>query len=217
MIIKTGHNITTLCKALLNGGIVAIPTDTIYGFSCLPKIKQARERIRKVKKRDNKPFIILDTNVKRIYNYYSNETLSFIKKLIEYKIWPGKFTLVAPKNHNIPNDLVSNLETIGIRYPKNNLISLINKKVESGILSTSINYSKETPYTKQDDIYREFIDKIDYLYDDKSIQKEETTSLICEFRPESNKLLLLRESNNKAKETIVEFCKQYQIIFIEKE
>lgn len=217
MITKTGKNLKTLCKTLLSAGIVAIPTDTIYGFSCLPNIKQAEDRIRKIKKRDNKPFIILDTDLNRIANYYSNKTFPFVKKLIEAKIWPGKFTLVAPINPNIPNDLTSNLKTIGIRYPKNELISLINKEVHSGILSTSINYTKEPPLTKKSDIYQKFIDKIDYFYDNELVQRETASSLICEFKPESNKLFLLRESNNTAKKKIVEFCKQYQIIFIEKE
>ena len=133
-------NIDKIIKILIDGGIVILPTDTIYGISCDALNVNAVRKIYELKNREyNKPMIILVSNKEMLRKY------CIIENIIEEKIidefMPGKLTIILGKKKNIPNIVTANMNTVGVRIPSDkNLIKII-KKLGRPIVSTSCNIS----------------------------------------------------------------------------
>ncbi|MCK4980478.1 MAG: Sua5/YciO/YrdC/YwlC family protein [Candidatus Delongbacteria bacterium] len=117
------NKVNEIADILESNGLVIIPTDTIYGFSCLPTSNEAIDRIHDLKKRDNKPFIILDTDEWRLRSYFKYAFADKVmRELINEKVWPGKLTVIADKCGKIDYSFLSNTDTIAVRYPDNELV-----------------------------------------------------------------------------------------------
>jgi len=72
---------------LESGAVVVLPTDTIYGFSCLADDTKAVRRIRQLKKRDaGKPFITLVSNLKMLKKYVFISRRQFVRRPLFYVI-----------------------------------------------------------------------------------------------------------------------------------
>jgi L-threonylcarbamoyladenylate synthase len=140
------NDINTAAETVFKGGVVIIPTDTIYGFSCDPRNEYAVDRIRGLKERDNKPFIILDSSLERIRNsYFSSDKFihSIIELFVSEKLWPGRITLIADKNSNLGFKFLKDHKKIAVRYVDNEVVGTICGHIGFGIVSTSINISGE--------------------------------------------------------------------------
>ena len=102
-------------KVLQAGGLVAFPTDTVYGVGALAFDGKAVESIYTAKDRAIEkaiPILIGDAeDISRV----ASEVPPMAKKLAE-RFWPGPLTLIVPKHLSLP-DLVSATNTVGVRVP----------------------------------------------------------------------------------------------------
>ncbi|HOQ39939.1 MAG TPA: L-threonylcarbamoyladenylate synthase [Fervidobacterium sp.] len=103
------------CDILKNGGLVAFPTETVYGLGALATNSDAVKKIFQVKGRpaDN-PLIVHIDSAKRI------EEIAYIdEKYIDIveRITPGPITFVLRKKKSIPYDVTAGLNTVGVRIP----------------------------------------------------------------------------------------------------
>lgn len=151
MIIKTDQKdiISIVSQILLNNGVVILPSDTIYGFSCIPG--EPEKRIESIKGRDTgKHFLKL--TLPEYLPELTNCTPS--PNLMAY--WPGPLTLIVPGKKN---------PTEGIRVPDNQFLQNILKTIKKPLISTSVNYSGTPPLNNIDEIIRTFEDKVDLIVD----------------------------------------------------
>ncbi len=111
------------------GGVVVIPTDTLFGVVASAFDKDAIERIYKLKGRDtSKPFIILISVLKDLEKFGVN--LNPEQKEFLNKIWPGKVSVILPCKDSKLKYLHRGTKSLAFRMigPKNkNLFNLINK------------------------------------------------------------------------------------------
>ncbi|MBR4159464.1 MAG: L-threonylcarbamoyladenylate synthase [Spirochaetia bacterium] len=136
-------------QTLLNDGVAILPSDTLYGFSCIQG--KGEHMIEEIKGRGaGKHFLKLALK----------EQLPMLtpqlpdSKLLSY--WPGPLTLILKGIKN---------PTEGIRVPDNQFIKDILKKVGQPIISTSVNYSGQSPMTSIEEIIDEFENKVDLIVD----------------------------------------------------
>ena len=180
---------TKYISELLNdGGIVVIPTDTVYGIVCDALNIKAVDKVYKLKQRDySKPMVILVSSIDMLKKY----TLS-INKLEEELInryLPGMMTIVLRKNNLIPDIVSSNRDTIGIRIPDNNdLISIINK-INRPIIATSCNISNNDVITDINLLDSSIKNNVDYVYDGGIVNSQSSTIV----RIKDNKVEILRK------------------------
>ncbi|MGD8544409.1 MAG: Sua5/YciO/YrdC/YwlC family protein, partial [Candidatus Bathyarchaeota archaeon] len=90
----TTDNLVIASQILADGGLVAYPTDTVYGLGCTPFNVKALKRLFKVKGERDKPLPILASDVESI------EKIAFLSgkaRKIAARFWPGSLTLVLPK------------------------------------------------------------------------------------------------------------------------
>jgi L-threonylcarbamoyladenylate synthase len=104
-----------LAAALNNGGVVVLPSDTVYGVMARASDKAAVERIYKLRGRaPEKPFIILIADIWQITDM--SEWGDAHKRLAE-RYWPGPLSLVAPTTQKTPEYLHRGTDTLAYRMP----------------------------------------------------------------------------------------------------
>ena len=125
-----------IVKVLENGGVIAYVTDTVWGLGCLPTNEKAVKRIYEIKKREAKKPLILMSN--EIYNLldYVKPISKTGQKLIK-KYFPGALTIVTDKNDKTPDYITSNMQTVGIRIPDNEVFKQICEITPGHVLATT--------------------------------------------------------------------------------
>jgi len=102
-------------EVLQQGGLVAFPTDTVYGLGALIQRPQAIEQLYRVKGRESSKAIpVLLGNLDEMMRV-ALQPRGWALRLAE-RFWPGPLTLVVPKNPVLPA-ILSPLPTIGVRMP----------------------------------------------------------------------------------------------------
>ena len=109
-------------KIIKNGGLVAFPTETVYGLGADALNPHAVAKIFEAKERPSfDPLIVHIADFDNL-NVLAQEINENVYKLAE-KFWPGPLTIVLPKKPIVPDIVTSGLDTVGIRMP-NNVIAL---------------------------------------------------------------------------------------------
>jgi L-threonylcarbamoyladenylate synthase len=154
---NTNPNLMNLIKNIKEGKIFIYPTDTIYGIGCDATNKEAVNKIRNIKQRDNKPFSIIAPSI----NWIKKNCI--IDKGLEInKYLPGPYTIILKKKNKSFLSWVSKTDSLGIRIPDNGFCKKIQK---TGIpfITTSVNLSKE-PFAKSiNEIKQEIKNKVDII------------------------------------------------------
>ena len=130
-------------KILQNGGLIAFPTETVYGLGVIFDNEQSYERLINVKRRPpEKPFTLMCGSLDDIKKYaYVNE---LAQKLID-AFMPGQFTIILKAKENLPRWVVSKEGNVGIRISNDKFVQ--NLIIETGkpLLVPSANRSGENP------------------------------------------------------------------------
>ena len=130
-------------KILQNGGLIAFPTETVYGLGVIFDNEQSYERLINVKRRPpEKPFTLMCDSLDDIKKYaYVNE---LAQKLID-AFMPGQFTIILKAKENLPRWVVSKEGNVGIRISDDKFVQ--NLIIETGkpLLVPSANRSGESP------------------------------------------------------------------------
>ena len=152
---------------LENDGVIAFPTDTVWGIGCMPENKKAVEKIYSIKSRDKgKPLILLGKNLESLLPYVEN--LPETAKKIAEKYFPGAVTLVVKKSSLTPDFITAGFDTVGIRIPDCHVfIKMLEKCTTNGVLATtSANISEMGAVSTKKEVIDSIGDKIDYILDD---------------------------------------------------
>ena len=155
--------IKTAAKILKKGGLVAIPTETVYGLAANALDKQAVAKIFEAKKRpaDN-PLIIHIAHINDLEKYtYVNETALKCAK----QFWPGPFTMILPKKNCIPTIVSAGLDTVAIRFPANTCTQAIIKECGFPLAAPSANISGKPSPTTAQHVLDDFAATIDAVLD----------------------------------------------------
>ncbi|MFC1928880.1 L-threonylcarbamoyladenylate synthase [Chloroflexota bacterium] len=149
---------------LKQGGLVAYPTDTVYGLGACISLPQAVEQVYKVKERPlNMPLPLLLADKSQITKVADSVTP--IARLLINSFLPGALTIVLPKSNSVPDIITAGGKTIAVRIPVHPVpIALVNG-LGTPIVGTSANLSgKPSPLTA-DEVYSQLGDKIDLVID----------------------------------------------------
>lgn len=140
--------ITYALEVLLSGGLVAFPTDTVYGVGSLAFHQQAIESIYVAKDRPIEKAIPVLIGDNEDLIKVADEIPLFAMKLIN-RFWPGPLTLLVPKKPTLP-EAVSATSTVGVRVPDHDIARAL-LRLAGPMAVTSANISgKESPRTAQD-------------------------------------------------------------------
>lgn len=151
-------------QIIKNGGIVAFPTETVYGLGANGLDENACKKIFDVKnrKRDN-PLILHVTNQEMVEELTS-EITDDQKKLMD-NLWPGPLTIIFKKSDKV-NDVVScGRDTVAIRNPSNEIARFLINNSKCPIAAPSANISGRPSPTNAQDVYNDMKGKIEMILD----------------------------------------------------
>jgi tRNA threonylcarbamoyl adenosine modification protein (Sua5/YciO/YrdC/YwlC family) len=127
--------ISKVVEALEDGGVIAYPTDTVYGFGCSLHNKKGIERIYMIKRSEkNRPFSFICSDLKDISLYckVSNYAYKTMKRLL-----PGPYTFILEGTKLVPKIMLTRRLTAGIRVPDNPICLALVRELGHPIISTS--------------------------------------------------------------------------------
>ncbi len=130
-----GRLIRRAAMVLAEGGIICYPTDTVYGVGCDIFNKKAIERVYRLKgkgRRDPLSFICPNLQGIAQYAHVSDYAYRVMRRLL-----PGPYTVVLPATRVVPDILMSNRKTVGIRVPDNRICLMLLEEFGKPIVSTS--------------------------------------------------------------------------------
>ncbi|MGD8253137.1 MAG: L-threonylcarbamoyladenylate synthase [Syntrophobacterales bacterium] len=122
-------------EILLNGGVIAYPTDTYYGIGCDIFNKNAIARVYKLKRRPkHKPFSFICSDFKNISQYaqVTNYAFKTMKRLL-----PGPYTFILQGSRLVPKIMLTKRKTAGIRVPDHAICLAMVQELGHPVLSTS--------------------------------------------------------------------------------
>lgn len=153
-------------KVLENGGVIAYVTDTVWGLGCLPNNEKTVKKIYDIKKREaQKPLILMSNETYNLLDYV--EPISKIGCRLIKKYFPGALTLVVKKNKNTPDYITSNMDTVGIRVPDNEVFKEICDIAPGHVLATtSANLSHQPSAKTYEQAYENMKDLADLVIPD---------------------------------------------------
>ena len=131
-------------RIIAAGGVIAYPTEAVYGLGCLPLNADAVERVIAIKQRDaRKGLILVGDSIERI-NEFAALPGGEIGKQIAAS-WPGPVTWVLPALPGTPPVLTGGRTTIAVRVSDHPLVRQLCRRVGSALVSTSANRSRRRP------------------------------------------------------------------------
>lgn len=148
-------------RTLNEGGIIAYPTEAVFGLGCYPENFNSVVKILSLKNRSpGKGLILIAASVEQIapyVDYPSNE----VKKEVN-DTWPGPVTWVLPAKGTVPPWITGYKDTVAVRVSAHPMVQAL-CNMAGVIVSTSANPSKKTPATNVIKIRSYFGNKIDYI------------------------------------------------------
>lgn len=149
---------------LKQGGIVAFPTDTVYGLGACMSLSEAVERVYEVKERSrDMPLPLLLADISEINKVA--ESVPPIAWTLIHRFWPGGLTIVLPKSNFVPAIVTAGGNTVGIRIPAHPIPIALIKGLGAPIVGTSANLSgKPSPLTA-DEVHAQLGNRIDMIID----------------------------------------------------
>jgi len=149
-VIKSDHPVVLphAVDILKNGGLVAFPTDTVYGLAALPTKTEYIESLYTVKGRESTRAIAILLSSPSELDEVSVSPGKTAVRLAE-QFWPGPLTLIIPKHPRLP-DTLSPHPTIGVRIPDHDLaLALLTAAGPLGVTSANIS-GKENSITAEE-------------------------------------------------------------------
>jgi L-threonylcarbamoyladenylate synthase len=149
---------------LKEGGIVAFPTDTVYGLGAAVNLPRAVARVYEVKGRaKNTPLPLLLADKSQIEEVA--ETVPPIARLLAEKFLPGGLTMVLFKSKSVPDTVTGGGKTVAIRIPAHPVPLALARGVGTPIIGTSANLSGQPSALTAEEVYAQLDGRVDLIID----------------------------------------------------
>jgi L-threonylcarbamoyladenylate synthase len=184
---ERGTDILKAASILRNGGLVAFPTETVYGLGADGLNPLAVARIFEVKQRPSFDPLILHVGFPEdIQRLFKNPDDIRINLLVN-KFWPGPLTIVAEKQPTVPDIVTSGMQTVAVRMPSNNMALELIREAGIPVAAPSANLFGKLSPTMPQHVQKQ-LKGVDYLLDGGKTQIG-VESTIISFSGQTARLL----------------------------
>lgn len=182
-------------RVVKQGGVVAIPTDTVYGLGCDPSSDGAVGRLFEVKNRQAKPVPLLcaDIAVAERLVAFNEEA-----RRLAAQHWPGALTIVAPLEPaaGLSRLLDQGSGDLGVRVPDSEVCRALAKKIGGAITGTSANLSGQPSCRTAAEVEESLDGRIQLVIDGGTLRGKESTVV----KVAGNAVEVLREGSVRIRE-----------------
>ena len=175
---RPGHCLVLARRALVTGGVIAYPTEAVYGLGCLPEVASAVARILLMKRRPRgkKGLILVAASIDQLLHYLARDAVPDWDTVLQS--WPGPVSWVFPASRALPVHLQGAGNSIAVRvsaHPVVRALCLAN----GPLVSTSANPSGRLPARSKARVRRYFGHRIDYVYPGHTSESASVSELRC--------------------------------------
>lgn len=177
------RDVDRVAKVLDDGGVIIVPTDTLYAFACSMQHKKAVEAIARLKGYSLKQakYSMLCADLSQLSEYtrpMDKNTYQLLRGCL-----PGPFTFIMDANNNVPRNYQNANKTIGLRVPDNNVCHAIIERLGCPLISTSVRRippDEETGYVTDPELMDDlFGTRVDMIVDAGIGEMEPSTVVSC--------------------------------------
>lgn len=160
----TGSSIERALEILRNGGLVAIPTETVYGLAGDASNEAAVRKIFEAKGRPaDHPLIVHIAAAEQLGDWAA--TIPKAAEILADTCWPGPLTLLVPRATHVLNVVTGGRETVGVRVPAHPLTAELLDRFGGGLAAPSANrFGKVSPTTAAH-VVADLGSQVDYVLD----------------------------------------------------
>lgn len=175
------HDVNKVADVINEGGIVIIPTDTLYAFVCSMEFKRSVEAIARLKGFSLKQakYSMLCSSLSQVSEYVrpmDRDTFAILKRCL-----PGPFTFVMDASNEVPRNYLNSNKTIGVRVPDNPICNAIIEAVGKPLIGTSVrtlDKERESEYVTDPELIHELFSKHVELVVDGGIGEDEPSTVV---------------------------------------
>jgi L-threonylcarbamoyladenylate synthase len=149
---------------LRRGGLVAFPTETVYGLGCDSENLEALHRLYAVKRRPSNHPVIVHIPGADALDRWSHDASPSARKLAD-ACWPGPLTLVVPRADRVSDAVTGARDTVGLRVPEQPIALELLAAFGSGIAAPSANRFGRVSPTTAADVRHDLGDDVDLVLD----------------------------------------------------
>ena len=156
--------ISQAADVLRNGGVVAFPTETVYGLGADATSLQAVRKVFAIKGRPATNPVIVHVTDAEMAQRYASQWPDNATKLVE-KFWPGPLTVIVPKAQTIVTAATAGRKTVGLRSPDHPMTQELLRAFDGPMVGPSANRSSRVSPTTAQHVRDELGNKIDLVLD----------------------------------------------------
>jgi len=177
------RDVRRVADTLNSGGIVVVPTDTLYAFACSMEFKKSVEVIARLKGFSLKKarYSMLCSSLSMASEYVrpmDKDIYSLLRDCL-----PGPYTFIMDANNNVPRNYLNPNKTIGVRVPDNPILQALVEAVGCPLIGTSVRTvddDREVEYlTDPELIHEAFGSQVDIVVDGGIGEDEPSTVVDC--------------------------------------
>ena len=174
---RSAFRIDRACHALRQGGILAYPTEGVWGLGCDPLVRQSVLRLLELKAREvHKGLILVGAHPGQFGPWLSMLDDNIRREILAS--WPGPITWIVPNHGIAPAWITGKHSGIAIRVTSHPLVAALCKRFAAPIVSTSANPSSRPAALSELQVRRYFGNSLDYLLPGKLGTHIGTTCLV---------------------------------------
>lgn len=153
-----------VAAVIRQGGIVTIPTDTLYGLAGNPFLPGVAERIFRIKRRpENQPLLLLIDSMDRLEGLVDSPPRAF--RRIAAAFWPGPLTIILHASDTVPDAVTAGTGTVAVRWPAAALPRALIRAAGSPLTATSANLSGRRAAVTASDVQHQLGGAVDWIVD----------------------------------------------------
>jgi L-threonylcarbamoyladenylate synthase len=135
-------NLSNALSILNNQGVIAYPTESVFGLGCDPDSPEAIAKILKIKDRPaHKGLILIAADMQQLQNYADFGQLSEQQLQTIQKTWPGPFTWVVPAQNTLSKQISGDFNSVAVRVSAHPIVHQLCLQFGKPLISTSANLS----------------------------------------------------------------------------
>ena len=162
------ENIDEAAEILRQGGLVAFPTETVYGLGGNGLDPEAARKIYAAKGRpSDNPLILHVAKIEEVLPLV--DSIPEKARLLMESFWPGPLTLIMKKSPLVPLESTGGLQTVAIRCPDNALTLSLIEKAGIPVAGPSANLSGHPSPTEAAHVYNDLAGRIEGILDDGAV------------------------------------------------
>jgi len=157
------QDIASACDVLHRGGLVGIPTETVYGLAAVALNEAAVGRVFEVKGRPRSHPLIVHLSPKHDFAKWGqfNETA----RLLASTVWPGPLTLLVPRTQLVPDWVTGGRDTVAIRIPAHDMTIALLDALDDAVVAPSANRFGQVSPTSAQHVVNDLGDSVDVVLD----------------------------------------------------